>query len=393
MKKKILFLIHTLTGGGAEKILINLVSNLDREKYDITLMTVVDTGIYRNAIPEHVKYKTIFHLINNKKSFGRSGNLLAQTSALKKVIIKIYTSLWKYVPEKMIYKIAVKEKFDYEVAFLEGICAKIISGSTNNESTKYAWIHVDIEHQHKSSNVFRSIKEESEVYNKFNKIICVSESVKDHFAKCLKIEINKLIVKYNPIDENEIILKSKIKSKESYININKRKITLCAVGRLNSQKSYIRLLQCCKSLFDKGYDFDLWIIGEGGEYKKLNEFIINSGLSDKVFLLGFIDNPYYYMALADLFVCSSIAEGFSTVAAEATILGIPIVTTECAGMRELLGDNEFGIITENSVDGLYGGIKRILDSPELMQYYKNQSKKRGKTFKIKEAIYEIQKLF
>ena len=99
------------------------------------------------------------------------------------------------------------------------------------------------------------------------------------------------------------------------------------------------------------------------------------------------------MKKADLFVCSSIAEGFSTVVSEAIILDIPIVTTNCSGMKEMLGDNnEYGIVTENNEEALYNGIKKILDDKELYNQYKEKVKLRKSMFDLKNIINEIEKL-
>lgn len=91
--KKVLFLIHTLGAGGAEKVLINLVNNLDQSKYDITLMTVIDTGIFKQDIAKGIKYKTIFKLPhgNAKKSGEKSGSLHENYSCIKAIMKKTYT--------------------------------------------------------------------------------------------------------------------------------------------------------------------------------------------------------------------------------------------------------------------------------------------------------------
>ena len=75
---------------------------------------------------------------------------------------------------------------------------------------------------------------------------------------------------------------------------------------------------------------------------------------------GFRDNPYCLMGTADLLVCSSVFEGFSTFITEGLILGKPIVTTDVSGMRELLGDSEYGLITANDDEAFYEGVKRML---------------------------------
>ena len=166
------------------------------------------------------------------------------------------------------------------------------------------------------------------------------------------------------------------------------------MGRLTHQKAYDRLLRVHKRLQQEGFDYDLWILGEGEGRPMLEQFIEKNDLADSVRLFGFQDNPYPFVNAADLLVCSSRYEGFSTFVTEGLILGKPIVTTDCAGMRELLGDSEFGLITENSEDGLYFGLKQILSSPAQYRTLAEASGKRGADFtsaslvKITESFLE-----
>lgn len=388
--KKILFLIHTLGGGGAERVLVDLVNNLDKNKYKITVMTVVDTGIYKEALLPEIEYKTMFKLPRFVMGKNESGSLLHDISRKKKVLIKLYTSFWKYISSKFIYKHYIKDMYDFEVAFLEGICAKIISSSSNPKSRKYVWIHIDLLNQRKSGNVFKNLREEKQTYSRFDKIICVSEYVKEQFVKLFKIDQSNVIVKYNPVDEKVIYEKG---LEETCGMITKRKFTICSIGRLNKQKSYMRLLRAANVLYKNNFDFDLWIIGEGTDKGNLSEYIKMNDLSDKVFLLGYKKNPYCFLKQADFFVCSSLAEGYSTAVTEAVILGIPVLTTDCSGMREILGNSEYGIIVENSIKGITDGLEKILTDTTFRNYYQHQAEIRRRDFRLETQINAIEELF
>ena len=390
--KKVLFLIHTLQVGGAEKVLVNLVNNMDKEKYDITVMTVINTGAFRNELNSNIKYKTIFNIPflskkSNKKD--KSGNLLDKTSFMKQILANMYKFMWRHINCQKLYKKYIKENYDVEIAFLEGISAKVIANSMNPNSKKMAWIHVDLLQERKTESFFLNHKEEKEVYEKFDNIICVSKNVKEQFIKKFEYkDFNKVIVKYNPIDEEYI----RTKSYEEIQDIKKTRTTLCTVGRLSKQKGYDRLLKVVKQLNENDLLFDLWIIGVGSEEEKLRKYI-NENHLENVKLLGYKKNPYKYMKEADIFVCSSIAEGFSTVVTEAVILGIPIVTTECSGMREILGENgEYGTITENTQEGLFIGLKNILGRAEILDKHKEKVAKRKQMFNIKNSVSEIEQL-
>ena len=390
--KKVLFLIHTLGGGGAEKVLVNLVNGMDKNKYQVTVMTVIDTGIFRKDLHEDITYKSIIkNPFKKKKKLDENnpGNLLSKSDSKLKVLAKLYVKLWKIIPTSWVYRLVIREKFDVEIAFLEGICAKLISSSTNKESKKIGWIHVDLLNHPKSEAVFRNFGEEKRCYDRFNQIVCVSEFVKQSIDKKFNLDPEKVIVRYNAINKEEIISKS-LENVEDLVK--GERFTFCTIGRLINQKGFDRLLNVYKELISRGYECDLWIIGEGNKRPELESLIVKYNLQDYVKLLGFKVNPYKYLRLADAFVCSSRAEGFSTVASEAVVLGKPIVTVNCSGMTELLGNNnEYGIVTENNEVELLEGMIKILDRVTYDEYVK-RVQQRADFFSFENAVKNIEEL-
>ncbi len=386
-KKKVLFLIHTLGAGGAEKVLVNLVNHMSK-KYDVTVMTVIDTGIFKTQLSKDVRYKTMFKIPFHKEKNQNSGSLLNKTSRLKSLMAKFYSFIWKYMPVNLLYKIKIKEEYDIEVAFLEGICAKIIAASPQN-SKKYSWMHVDIINENKSDRVFKNIRVEKECYQKFDKIVAVSEEVRKQFIKKFDYDSSKIVVKHNAINAEEIVKKAN----ESFDDLDNGNFEIVSIGRLSNQKGYDRLLEVVKKLKKDKINFHLSIIGVGPKEEELKQYLIDNKLEDYVTFKGFKSNPYPYLKNADLFVCSSRAEGFSTVACEATILGVPIVTTDCSGMEELLGDSEYGLITKNNSNSLYEGMKKILNDKKLYDKYKKQIVKIKNRFSIEKSVKEIEEMF
>lgn len=387
-KKKVLFLNHTLGAGGAEKVLVNLVNHMS-DKYDVTVMTVIDTGVFKKDLVPNVTYKTMFKIPFKKgNDDNKSGSLLNGASKIKKTAAKCYSFMWKFMPTKLLYKWKIKEKYDIEVAFLEGICAKIIS-SSNQDSKKYSWIHVDVINENKSDAVFLNLNSAKKCYNKFNKVVCVSNQVRERFIEKYEYDENKVVVKHNAINTKEIIEKA---SKKINIDIPKE-FKLVTIGRLSKQKGYDRLVSIAKKLKKDKIPFHLWIIGVGPKEQELKQYVEENNLTKEVEFLGFQKNPFPYLKAADLFVCSSRAEGFSTVACEATVLGVPIVTTNCSGMEELLGKSEYGIITENSEKALYKGLKEILIDDKKYKYYKKQIAKIKDNFDISNTVKEVEEMF
>ena len=164
-------------------------------------------------------------------------------------------------------------------------------------------------------------------------------------------------------------------------------------GLVAHQKGYDRLLRVHKALIDHGLEYDLWILGEGDQREALEACIRENGLSDSVRLFGFRENPYPYLKAADLLVCSSRYEGFSTFVTEGVILGKPIVTTDCTGMRELLGDSEYGLITENSEAALLEGMRRMLEDSHLRMQYAEKAKARGEDFSARQLTGKTEQFF
>ena len=167
---------------------------------------------------------------------------------------------------------------------------------------------------------------------------------------------------------------------------------LVTSGRLVSQKGYESLLEACNKLNKDNIKYELWILGEDWARPKLEELINKYRLSN-IKLLGFKENSYKYIKQVDLFVCSSKNEGFSLVIAEAMILGLPVISTNCSGTNELLNFGEHGYIVENNEESLYEGLKIIISDDKKLEHYTQKSQERVNFFNYKERINEIIKIF
>ena len=378
--KKIMFMINGMSGGGAEKILQTLLLQLDYNKYDVTVYSMHRENIAKMNYPKEIHYKVIFDEYNGSREILRKfGNIRT----------KVKGKVFQVCPSTVFYRLFIHEKYDVEVAFIEGESTKIISGSSNRYSKKYAWVHIDLIQNPWTSFLYGSDIDEANHYKKFDRILCVSQAVKNSFLKKYDtIESTKIKVQYNPINRDEIIAMSKEKCSLE----KKKKLRMVAVGRLVRQKVFDRLLDVCSKLQQKGYRFELFILGDGEERANLENIITSLNLERNVFLLGYLSNPYAVMNTADLLVCSSRSEGFSTVLAEGVVLGLPIVSTECAGVQELFGDTKCGIIVNNDEENLYQGLKLILDNPVQLELYKRNSFERGKMFALSKTVTEIEQL-
>ncbi|MBR4099791.1 MAG: glycosyltransferase [Clostridia bacterium] len=357
--KKVLFLITTLNGGGAEKILVDTVNSLDNNKYDLTVQTVIDEGIYINRLNKDIKYKTI---IKTKNKFLRK--------LFSRVIID-------FIPPRLIYNVFIKDNYDYEIAFLEGVSTKFIATSTNKTSKKIAWVHTDLIKYPNSYKQYGTENKEATAYKKLDTIVCVSEDVKKSFIKKYNCCSEKVKTIYNILDDKNIIKKSR-EIIDFPIDIRPCFIT---VGRLIYQKGYDILLRIHKRLIDEGFEHSLLILGEGDMRKNLEEFIIQNKLDKTVKLLGFDENPYKYIKRCDLFISSSRVEGYSTVISEALVLGVPIISTNTGGAYEPMENPRCNLVVGNNEQELYIALKEVLLKPQLLQEYKKQQKEKIQYFK------------
>ncbi len=362
---KILFFIENLSGGGAEKVLQNLVNNMDKEKFDITVQTVwkEEPEKYLN---KNIKYKYIY------PCYSKLNNYKYRLSVLSKTI----------------YPIHIKDNYDIEVAYLECGATKVISTSTNKKAKKIAWVHCDL--SKKISNINEFKEKSISWYKKFDNVVCVSGDVEKSFKSIYGNEFDTEVI-YNVIDDYSI--KEKANETVDDYSFDEKTPIIVSVGRLSKEKRFDRLIEAHRLLLDDGISNNLLIIGEGDERENLEQTIISYGVQNTVTLAGFKSNPYSYIKKADLLVCSSDYEGFSSFVAEGLILGKAIVTTECNGMKELLGNSQYGIITECDSKALSEGIKKLLTDNSLKEEYERNAAKRAKSFSIEASVKSAEDFF
>lgn len=365
-KKKILFLIHDLGQGGAEKVLVNLVNNMDRSRFDISVIALFGGGVNEQFLLKDVHYHAVFPRM-----------------------IPANTKWMKLFTPKQLHGLCVKEQYDIEVSYLEGPSARVICGCPNQETKLISWIHVEQHSVEKASKWFRSAKEAQFCYQRFDKTICVSQYVKRDFCSIFDIE-KPCEVLYNTIESEKVIKLAQEEALELHAD---GKVRLVAVGSLKESKGYDRLLNIVKKLSEQGYSIHLYILGIGPLEQELKRFVYENALKEQVTFLGYQTNPYKYVSKCDLFVCASHAEGFSTAATEALIVGTPVCTVEVSGMKEMLGENdEYGIVTENDDNTLYLGIKDLLDNPRKLTYYQMKASERGKCFSTENTVIAVENM-
>lgn len=363
---RVLFLINSLGGGGAERVLVNLVNNMDKARYDITVQTIFRAGVNKEYLSSNVRL--------------REGHFLN---------IKGVSAFIRFVPKSILLKMCgIDEDYDVVIAYMHGAPTKVLW--EYKKAPKLAWLHCDMEHS--SLLKFFSQKQVVSCFGSFDRIVGVSKSVCDSFSKLYGLG-DKLVTVYNTNDTQKI----KVLSEKPVLDLENWRmfpgLKLITVGRLHPQKGYDRLINICERLRIDGENYRLLILGIGSEEDKLKQLVKEKDLMDYVIFGGYHNNPYPYIKAADLFVCSSRYEGLSTVMSETIILGTPIITTDVSGAKEVLGEkNEYGLVVDNDEDALYDGLKKLLNNPEMLMNYREKASERAAFFETRHTVHAVEEL-
>lgn len=343
-RKNILFLIESLGGGGAEKVLSTIMKYINRERFNITVCVISGGGVYEKNIAESV---CVHRVLKSATSYRGLGKVWYQIK---------YHLIYHWLPMPFVYNLFIPHGNDVEIAFVEGFATKILSCSTNSKAKKIAWVHCDLRSQPWpiQQGIYKDKAEEADAYRRFQKVVCVSQQVEQVMKKHYGLSNTTTI--YNPLDGEEIMHLSK---QECPFRVDVAKFNIISVGRVECVKGYDELIPIIRNIREEGKDVHLWIVGEGSQAQMLKSLVEEMGMGKHVSFTGFIKNPYSLMSQMDLFVCSSRAEGFSLVIAEAMILGIPIVSMNCAGPRELIQRCGVGCLCDSYEDLEQVILKRV----------------------------------
>lgn len=364
-----------MLNGGAEKVLIDILKHFDYSSFEVTLLLETKDGPYVEDIPEQVKLMYL-----HKKNLW---------------IERLYRYLIMFHCKWLAYLILCRLPvllytkglhFDTIISFMEGMAVKMHSYIFNKADNNISWVHIDLKKKHWSLDFFENENEELECYRRMDNIVFVSQDAKNRFKELFEVDENKLKVIYNLIDCNEIVRLSQCKL------VEKKKFTICMVGRLNKQKRYDRALEVASKLRKNGYDLEFWVLGDGELKTELEYEISRLGLQGRFLLLGFVKQPYSYINQADiLFLCSE-SEGFSLVVCEALCLGKPVVSTCTSGPTELISKSRGGIIVNEDIDSIYNGLKQMIDNKSFREECSINAVAFSKTFSVQETMQRIYNL-
>ena len=391
MKKNILFRSGSLRMGGLERVLIEVLQTIDKEKYNISLIIDDDCGednIFEKDIPKEIKYY-----------FLKSQDLIQKTEYYKekrknifyKLMYNLYMNLETFIMCRKSKKI-LKEIGEVDVLIdFDAGASKYIDKL--NIKKKIVWIHNSIPKLKKKKSKIERFGKRLE---KYDKVVAICDEMKEELQKIYPKIKEKIIRIYNPFNFERI---EKLKNDNTDLTNDDKKLLerkyIVAIARLDSvQKDFSTLIKAFKIVKEKGIEEKLYIIGDGPSRKEIEQEIKKMGLEKEILLLGNRKNPYIWLKNSLFFVHSSKYEGLPTVLIEALICDKMIISSNCpTGPKEILKNESCGELFEV---GNYNQLSNLLEKYILNKESKNkflqEILKRKEEFNKEKVIKEYEKL-
>lgn len=391
MKKNVIIRSGSLRMGGLERVLIEVLQNIDKKKYNLTLVIDDDCGednIFEKDIPKEISY----YFLKSQKLIEKTNYYkLRRKNILYKLIYNIYMNIETYIKSKNIKKLIEKlGKIDVFIDYDAG-ATKYIENIEADK--KVVWIHNSIPNLKKSEG---KIKRFGKRLEKYDRIVAICDEMKEELKDIYPNLKDKIIRIYNPFnfsrvlnlkdDMSELTEKDKELLNEDYC---------IAISRLDTvQKDYKTLLKAFKILKSKGINKKLYIVGDGPSKEEIENMIKEYDLIEEVKLLGRFKNPYVWLNNADFFIHSSKYEGFGLVLIEAAILDKLIISSNCpVGPTEILENGKSGILFNvGDSQELAEKIEKVLNDKNLRNRYILSMKERREDFKKENVLKEYEKL-
>lgn len=361
-----MFFTSSLAGGGAERVLIRVLHNLDRNSFSPYLTLMKREGDFLNDIPSDVRTYDI----------GMSGSRLGKE--MPKLIWRLGRIMNAVKPDVVL-------SFMWEANILNVISNFFFRRGTVILSERVAPTP-NLISLFGSGLLMKLIKGVIKVlYSHVDYIIAVSEGVKKELA-LLSLPKDKIGVIYNPVD---IPLIDRMSLEELHVE----RPYILFVGRLESQKNIPLLIQAYNAMKDK-FDVDLMILGKGGEYENLKCLCQSLRLENRVIFKGFESNPYKYMRNAKAFVLPSDYEGFPNVLLEAMVCGVPIISTSCPyGPEEVIAHGKDGLMVPvGDIGSLASAIGCVLGDGTLRERIVAGGFEKCRKFSVREVVKQYEQV-
>ena len=375
-KIKILFRHRSMEMGGVEKVILSLLENLNKNKFDITFLVSLYQGELRDKVPAHIKYIKVH---NGKEDFSKNPLIHHIQLLLRSLRIKFLEKFPNWVDQ-----IYLDEKFDVEIAS-SYTDFEFVLNSSNKNSKKIGWFHSDITFPKLQPAVPKILSQIPE----FDYFIFGSQQTKDIFTETypnFNLPDNQVILNAIPIKE------IKEKAQEFVPDFGTSDPVFVSVGRLHSRKGFHKLIEVHSQLIKDGFPHKIIIIGDGEEKENLSNLAQSLGVADSFILMGSLLNPYPYVKNADFFIMPSESEGWPLIIADTLILQKPIISTAVGGIPEMIRHQDNGFLINYDSKEIYNAMEEFMTNPNLIETLQENLKKSESQFdnqKIFDAIENI----
>lgn len=330
MRKKVLFIIWSFSmGGGAEKILANILNNIDLNKYEIDVLEYIHFDVKQEIIPKEIN--RIRPILNYN-----------ETNKYKRYL---FDKLCLYFPS-LIRKAHLRKKYDIEISFNEQIPSYLL----DQGAITFCWIHSSMYGIEKFK---KSYIKQLKVFKSARKIIAISEMTEKSISDIFPEVSNKIIKIYNGFTFENIINKS-----NEHTDIKLYNNSLVLIGRLDERKQPLKSIECLRKLHDQACNYHLYILGQGELLNQIENQVKKYNLEKYVHILGYIQNPYPIIKQGKAIVSFSSQEGFPTIFVEGLTVGVPFVSSEVGGAKELSNGGKCGIVYK-TIDEACNILKQI----------------------------------
>lgn len=364
MKQKILFMIINMNIGGTEKALLNTLDEIDKNKYDVTILMLEKVGEFLNEIPKWVNIKCLENYDEIKKIYKNppiysARKLISNGKIIKGLNIALSHLIYKITNDRSMYfKYLLKdfedinEEYDIAIAYAGpmDIISYYIINKTNAKK-KIQWVHFDV------TKIGIDKVYSEKLYSNFDKICVVSQEAKEKLNNLIPSLTSKTKVFHNVVSKNKIL---KMAEKGEGFTDEFDGIRILTVGRLSKEKGQDMIMPVIAKLKSDGYKIRWYLVGDGNLRSECEQLIKKYKIEKECILLGTKPNPYPYMKECDIYVQPSRYEGYCVTTMESKVFDKYMIVTDVNGMKEQLDNKTNGLIVDINEKGLYEGIKKII---------------------------------
>lgn len=372
MKKKILIVSHAMELGGAERSLLGLLDSLDLTKVEVDLFLLRHQGELLDAIPAGINLLPAVPaytvLARPMKDTLREGHFLLTAARLAgNMCAKVYAKAHHHTDSGVALDYSHKftcpfmppiqpeTEYDLAISFLT---PHYFVAQKARAKKKLAWIHTDYR------TVQVDIPSETKMWGAYDYIASISDAVSESFLSVFPTLREKLVLIENVLPARLIMSQAEATPDSA---MPPKGIRLLSIGRYCTAKNFDNIPDICARLIRAGLDVYWYIIGFGGDEELIRQKISESGMQERVILLGKKENPYPYIKACDLYVQPSRYEGKCVAVREAQILCKPVVITNYATSASQLEDGVDGVIVPMENEACAAGIAELLRDPDRMK--------------------------